>query len=50
MWKPALSNTENSTRPFARATDTAGDVDVTPLTPVAVRVTRNIAPVSTTTR
>jgi len=48
--KPALSNTENTSRPLPRATEIAGDDAVTPLTPVAARVTRNVSPVSMTTR
>ena len=50
MRKPALSNTENMSRPLSRATEIAGDDAVTPLTPVAACVTRNVSPVSMTTR
>ena len=40
MLKPWLSKTEKTSFPVCRATESVGDSEVMPLTPVAMRVTR----------
>lgn len=50
MLKPVRSKTENMMSPLVRATESAGESAVIPLTPVAIRVMRTISPVASVRR